>query len=215
MSLAWLEPEVLSRAWRRVSENDGCAGADGVTVQQFASRLDDAWTDLRQCVEHGRYRALPLLPITVRKHAGSTETRTLMVPSVRDRVLQTVVGFQLGTVFEDEFLDCSFAYRHHRSVNSAIARIRYLHEHGYQFVASADIASYFDRIQHELLRERLHAQIQDPELLDLLDGWIQAFAWNGKEIVPLKEGIPQGNPISPLLANFFLSDFDCHWRTQA
>ena len=208
VSVAWLEPEALSRAWNRVRENDGCAGADGVTVQRFASRLDAEWEELKQCVEHGQYRALPLLPITILKSSGSTETRTLMVPAVRDRILQTSVGFHLGTVFENEFLDCSFAYRPHRSVNSAIARIRYLHAHGYKFIASADIASFFDRIGHEPLRERIHARIRQPELLDLLDGWIQASVWDGNKIKPLTEGIPQGSPISPLLANFFLEDFD-------
>jgi CRISPR-associated protein Cas1 len=206
--MPWLEPEALTRAWNRVRENDGCAGADGVTVQRFACQLDSEWADLKQCVEHGQYCALPLLPIVITKRAGSSETRTLMVPSVRDRVLQTSIGFHLGTVFEDEFLDCSFAYRPHRSVNSAIARIRFLHAHGYQFTASADIASFFDRIDHEQLRERLHARICQPELLDLLDGWIQASVWDGSSIKPLTAGIPQGSPISPLLANFYLEDFD-------
>jgi len=204
----WLEPEALTRAWNRVRENDGCAGADGVTIQRFALQLDAAWDELKQSVEGGQYRALPLLPIVISKHSGSSETRTLMVPAVRDRVLQTSIGFHLGTVFEDEFLDCSFAYRPHRSVNSAIARIRFLHAHGYRFTASADIASFFDRIDHEQLRERLHARIHDPELLDLLDGWIQASVWDGARIKPLAEGIPQGSPISPLLANFYLEDFD-------
>lgn len=208
MLLPWLEPEALTRAWNRVRENDGCAGADGVTVQRFACQLDAEWNELKQSVENGQYRALPLLPIVITKRAGSSETRTLMVPSVRDRVLQTSIGFHLGTVFEDEFLDCSYAYRPHRSVNSAIARIRFLHAHGYQFIASADIASFFDRVDHELLRERLHLRIRQPELLELLDGWIQASVWNGSGIKPLTAGIPQGSPISPLLANFYLEDFD-------
>jgi CRISPR-associated protein Cas1 len=206
--MPWLEPEALTRAWNRVRENDGCAGADGVTIQRYASQLDSEWDELKKSVERGQYHALPLLPIVITKRPGSSETRTLMVPSVRDRVLQTSIGFHLGTVFEDEFLDCSFAYRPHRSVNSAIARIRFLHTHGYQFTASADIASFFDRISHEQLRERLHARIRQPELLDLLDGWIQASVWDGSKIKPLTEGIPQGSPISPLLANFYVEDFD-------
>lgn len=208
MQTPWLEPEALNRAWNRVRENDGCAGADGVTIQRFSCLLDAEWEELKQSVEHGQYRALPLLPIVITKHPGSTETRTLMVPSVRDRVLQTSIGFHLGTVFEDEFLDCSFAYRPHRSVNSAIARIRFLHAHGYQFTASADIASFFDRVNHEQLRERLHARIRNSQLIDLLDGWIQASVWDGSSIKPLTAGIPQGSPISPLLANFYLEDFD-------
>jgi len=82
----WLEPEALNRAWNRVRENDGCAGADGVTIQRFSCLLDAEWEELKQSVEHGQYRALPLLPIVITKHPGSTETRTLMFPL-------SVIGF--------------------------------------------------------------------------------------------------------------------------
>lgn len=129
MSVPWLMPEVLLKGWERVHENGGCAGVDGVTVGRFARNLDAELDALRSRVEAGEYRALPLLPIVVQKKPNSTATRTLLVPAVRDRVLQTAVGRHLGRAFEDEFLDCSFAFRPHRSVNSAIARIRYLHDH--------------------------------------------------------------------------------------
>ena len=131
MSIPWLMPEMLLKGWERVLENGGCAGVDGVTVERFARNLDAELDALRSRVEAGEYRTLPLLPITVQKKPGSNATRTLLVPTVRDRVLQTAVGHYLGRAFEDEFLECSFAYRPHRSVNSAIARIRYLHDHGF------------------------------------------------------------------------------------
>jgi CRISPR-associated protein Cas1 len=208
MTVPWLTPDMLLRAWERVRENGGCAGVDGVTVERFARNIDTELGALPSCVERGEYRALPLLPITVRKKPDSTATRTLLVPAVGDRVLQTAVGRYLGRAFEDEFLDCSFAYRPHRSVNSAIARIRYLHDHGFRFVAEADIDSFFDRIDHALLRERLQSRIPQAALRDLLDGWIRGFFWDGHRTHPINAGIPQGSPISPLLANFFLSDFD-------
>lgn len=208
MSVPWLMPETLFKAWEHVRENAGCAGVDGVTVGHFAIRLDEELETLRLQVQTDRYRALPLLPITVQKKPSSRATRTLLVPTVRDRVLQTAVGRHLGRTFEDEFLDCSFAYRPHRSVNSAIARIRFLHDHGFRFVAETDIDSYFDRVDHELLLEKLESRLPEPALLDLLRGWIRCFRWDGHHANAVSVGIPQGSPISPLLANFFLSDFD-------
>lgn len=151
--------------------------------------------------------AIPLLPITILKRAGSTETRTLLVPSVRDRILQTAVGFHLGVVIEDEFVHCSFPHRPHRSVNSAIARIRYLHSHGCQYVASADIASFFDTIDHELLRERMRARINRSELIDLADGWIQGSIWEGNRIKPLEK-------VSRKEALFRLCSRISSWKTS-
>ena len=208
MNAPWLTPDALLHAWERVHDNGGCAGADGVTIDRFSRNLDTALTALRTRVERGEYRPLPLLPIIVRKRPGETATRTLLVPTVRDRVLQTAAGHDLGRVFEDEFLECSFAYRPHRSVNSAIARIRYLHEHGFRFIGEADIESFFDRIDHGLLKEKLRRRIDDPLLRDLLDLWIDAVRWDGHRTRPVTTGIPQGSPISPLLANFFLAEFD-------
>jgi CRISP-associated protein Cas1 len=208
MSMQWLTPEGLLKGWERVFENHGCAGVDGVTVERFARGVDRELDALRSRVERGEYRALPLLPILVQKKPDSPATRTLLVPAVRDRVLQTAVGHHLGRAFEDEFLDCSFAFRPHRSVNSAIARIRFLHDHGFKYVAETDIDSFFDRVDHSLLRERLQSRVQEAGLRDLLDGWIGAFRWDGHRTHPIDVGIPQGSPISPLLANFFLSGFD-------
>ena len=181
---------------------------DSVTVDQFARTVEAEIAVLLHEVETDEYRPLPLLPITVQKKPNSSATRTLMVPAVRDRVLQTAVGRQLGHAFEDEFLECSFAYRPKRSVNSAIARIRFLHNHGYSYVAEADIESFFDRIDHSLLRQRLAVAVKDHALLALLEEWIPGPVWDGNHVRPLRQGVPQGSPISPLLANLFLTDFD-------
>jgi group II intron reverse transcriptase/maturase len=208
MSSPWLSTDSLLSAWRHVEENGGCAGADGITITRFSHTLDQELASLQHAVEMGTYRSLPLLPIKIQKKPNSNEIRTLLVPAIRDRILQTVLGRQLGRAFEDEFLECSFAYRPKRSVNSAIARIRYLHRHGYRFVVEADIDSFFDRIDHALLRERLAKAVTDAVILKFLEQWIAGPVWDGHHVGPLRRGIPQGSPISPLLANLFLSDFD-------
>jgi len=90
-------------AWERVQENAGCAGADGVTVAQFGHRAARAIPALHQRVAEERYRPYPLLKIVVEKKPGGGATRTLLVPAVGDRILQTAVARHLSRSFEEEF----------------------------------------------------------------------------------------------------------------
>jgi CRISPR-associated protein Cas1 len=198
----------LWSAWERVQENEGCAGADGVTVRQFADRAHKRLPELRDRVNAGVYRPLPLLKIIVEKHSGHAGTRTLLVPAVRDRVLQTAVAHYLSRSFEEEFLECSYGYRPGRSVDRAIARIRKCRDLGYKFVVDADIESFFSNVDHELLLQRLAERRPGETIMGLLRQWVRALLWDGSHVRPLRVGVPQGSPISPLLANFFLEDFD-------
>jgi retron-type reverse transcriptase len=129
--------EHLWEAWERVQENAGCAGSDGVTVDQFAHRADRRIPELLERVNTSCYRPYPLLKIVVEKHPGSAAMRTLLVPAVGDRVLQTAVARHLSRSFEEEFLECSYGYRPGRSVDRAIARVRKCHQMGFRFVVEA------------------------------------------------------------------------------
>ncbi len=200
--------EQLWRAWERVQENSGCAGADGVSVDQFAKKAQHSIPALIERVQGGVYRAFPLLKIVVEKRHGSSKMRKLLVPTVADRILQTATARHLSRSFEEEFLECSYGYRPGRSVDRAIARLRKCHEMGYRFAVDADIESYFDRVSHELLLQQLRSRDIEPEVLDLLTGWVQAEVWDGQRLTRMGAGVPQGSPISPLLANFFLEEFD-------
>ena len=108
----------LEDAWLRVQENHGCAGSDGVTIEHFSERAEAHLTQLRARVDNGTYRPLPLLKIVVQKKPDSPKMRTLLVPAVGDRVLQTAVARRLSRSFEEEFLDASFGYRHGRTAGS-------------------------------------------------------------------------------------------------
>jgi CRISPR-associated protein Cas1 len=200
--------EELTEAWLRVQENDGCAGADGVTVRQYAHDAPRRLAALRERAASGTYRPFPLLKIVVEKKPGSAKMRKLLVPTVADRILQTAIARQMSRSFEEEFLECSYGYRPHRSVDRAIARIRKCRELGYLFVVDADIEAYFDRIDPDLLLGRLARREPGELTMNLLRLWIRGCVWDGQKIRPLRQGIAQGSPISPLLANFFLEDFD-------
>ncbi len=203
-----LDPAELSHAWERVLENAGCGGADGVTIERFAHDIQGQLSSLARSLAEGTYAPWPLLKIVIEKRPGSGEGRQLLVPTVRDRVVQTAVARRLSRSYETEFLECSFAYRPGRSVDRAIARIRKCHELGYRFAVDADIHAFFDSVDHTVLLARIGLPETDPEILDLIRQWIQGPCWDGERLQPLKSGIPQGSPVSPLLANLFLQDFD-------
>lgn len=200
--------EQLWDAWERVRENAGCAGTDGVTVERFSRFADKRIPELFARVSEGTYRPWPLLRIVVEKKPGSAQIRTLLVPTVSDRVLQTAVARHLSHSFEEEFLECSYGYRPGRSVDRAIARIRKCHELGYQYVVDADVHAYFDNVDHHLLLDLLAARPLGPVIQGLLRQWVKAPVWDGSQVHPLHAGVPQGSPISPLLANYYLNHFD-------
>ena len=198
----------LRDAWPRVEENGGCAGVDGVRLDRFAENLEKHLARLFDSVKDGSYRALPLLEIIVEKSPGSGTTRRLLVPPVGDRVLQTAAAHSLSHSFEEEFLESSFAYRPGRGVDRAIARICQWRDRGYGHVLDADIAGFFDQVDHSELLAMLAAQRPSAKMMDLLRQWVQATFWDGRKVRNLHQGIAQGSPLSPLLANFFLDSFD-------
>lgn len=201
--------ELLQAAWERVAWNSGGPGVDGVTVERFASQAPSELPELLLHAHTGAYRARPLRRIVVQKHPGSRDTRTLQVPTVRDRVLQTAVARILSRSFEEEFLESSYAYRPNRGVDRAVARILQLREFGYQSVVDADITSYFASVNHKLLLDGLCGRPEvDASLAALLKQWVHAVEWDGREIQAMKRGIAQGSPISPLFANLFLTPLD-------
>ena len=142
----WLADRPLRRAFRRVKENHGCAGADSVDLAAFEASLDARLDDLRGAVESGDYWAWPLRRIEVEKHPGSEERRGLLVPAVQDRVLQTAVAAYMEPFLEKEFDDCSFAYRRGRSVRMAVERVYRYYNQGYLWLVDADIDDFFGSV---------------------------------------------------------------------
>ncbi len=196
----------LYGAWLKVKDNHGCAGIDGESILDFENNLTLNLDTLCNEVRYETYRPAPLLRIEVPKKSGGM--RPLSIPSVRDRILQTAVTRILIPLFEAEFEACSFAYRAGRSVAQAVSRVNHLREQGYLWVVDADITRFFDEIDHNLLMAEVKKLVSDEAILKLIHLWLKADIIDGKQRFTLHKGVPQGSPISPLLANLYLDHLD-------
>jgi RNA-directed DNA polymerase len=201
-----LERGNLRHAFERVRENQGCHGADGMTLGHFAADLDREIDRLQDRLLRRCYQPFPLLQISVPKRTGGA--RRLCVPTVRDRVVQTAADLLVRPLFEAEFNDCSYAFRRGRSVRDAVRKVCELREQGYRWLVDADIDDCFDSIPHDRLLARLELLGLDPYVFHLFERWIRVEIYDGQSLTTPERGIPQGSVVSPLLANLFLDQLD-------
>lgn len=196
----------LSPAFQQVKENQGCAGIDGVTIEEFETELPKNLSMLSHDLTHNQYSPLPLLKILVDK--GNGEARALCVPAVKDRVAQTAALFAIEPILEREFEACSFAFRKGRSVRQAVYKIKDYYEQGYRWVVDADIDAFFNSVDQTLLMQKVGKLIEDGDIIGLIEKWVKAEVWDGVSLKVTEKGIPQGSPLSPILANLFLDELD-------
>ncbi len=204
-----LTQERLLEAWGKVLSNEGGPGADGVTLQAFGRDLTRRLRHLAREVKAGAWRPWPLL--RVRLERPGKKPRYLAIPTVRDRVLHTALALTLTPMLEQQFEACSFAYRAGFSLTQALARVQSLRDQGYRWVVDADISSYFDEVDQARLLAELGRYLKDAPLLALVRTLLRSPVHPAEEDEGdycLVRGIPQGSPLSPLLANLYLDTLD-------
>jgi RNA-directed DNA polymerase len=197
----------LIAAYIQVAHNQGAAGVDHVTVQDFSSRSRDELRKLSQQLRDGTYRPQAVRRVHIPK-PGSNETRPLGIPTVRDRVAQAAVVNVIEPIFEKEFAAHSYGFRPGRGCKDALRRVDQLLKSGYVYVVDADLKSYFDTIPHDRLMDRLGERISDGRLLSLIRSYLKAGIMDGLATWTPEAGAPQGAVLSPLLSNIYLDPLD-------
>ena len=192
----------LHWCWRKLNKKS-VPGVDRVTAWQYKENLEGNIAKLVESVKGGWYRAKLVLRRFISKGGG--RLRPLGIPATSDKLLQRAVTMILEAIYESIFLTCSFGYRPHIGALDAIKELSYqLQFRGYNYVVEADIRSFFDNINHDLLMEMLSKKIDDKPFLRLIRKWLKAgILEEGKVINPVT-GTPQGGIISPILANIYL-----------
>lgn len=201
-----LERSNMQRALRRVRRNAGAPGVDGMTVEDLPGYLKTHWPTIRGQLLEGSYRPSPVLRKEIPKPGGGV--RELGIPTVLDRLIQQALLQVLQPEWDPTFSRFSFGYRPRRSAHQAVACAQQFLREGCAWVVDLDLERFFDRVVHDVLMARVKKRVRDRRVLKLIHRYLQSGVMVGVTLEPTEEGVPQGGPLSPLLANLLLDDLD-------
>jgi RNA-directed DNA polymerase len=201
-----LTPANMQVAWKAVKANRGAAGIDGIGIGDFPDHIRGHWSKVRTKVLEGRYKPAAVKRVYIPK--GNGKERPLGIPTVLDRVLQQAMLQVLQPLFEPGFSEHSYGFRPGRSAHDAVRAAHHYVATGLDWVVDIDLQSFFDEVNHDLLMHRVAQVVRDKGMLRLIGRYLRAGVFEGGKVTATMRGVPQGGPLSPLLANIYLDALD-------
>ena len=198
-------PNMLA-AYKRVKENKGNPGIDGLTVEDLWSWLKENWSRVRKELLAGTYRPTPVRQQMIPKPGGGQ--RELGIPTVLDRLIQQALLQVLQPIFDPTFSDHSYGFRPGRRAHDAVRRAQGYVQEGRRWVVDVDLEKFFDRVNHDILMGKLAKRMEDKRVLRLIRRYLEAGVMVNGVVMERHEGTPQGGPLSPLQANVLLDEVD-------
>jgi len=202
-----LERSNMLQALKKVEENDGAPGVDGMETKDLRPYLREHWERIRSEILAETYRPLPVRRVEIPKPDGGG-VRLLGIPASLDRLLQQALSLILTPIFDPGFSESSYGFRKDRSAHDAIRAAQGFIREGYKWVVDMDLAQFFDRVNHDILMARVARKVLDKRILRLIRRYLESGVMLNGVKVRTEEGTPQGGPLSPLLANILLDDLD-------
>jgi RNA-directed DNA polymerase len=205
--------EVLWTSWIRVQRNKGAPGVDGRTIKAIKDEGEVQFLrNIQRELAEKKYKPQPIRRVFIEKANG--KLRPLGIPVIRDRIVQGAVKLILEPIFEANFVEESYGFRPKRSCQNALRAIRKWVTYGYAEVIDADIQTYFDTIDHDLLMGLIQKRVRDKWILRLIRRWLKCSIFEQDKAVLSEKGTPQGAVLSPLLANIYLHPLDKYWAER-
>ena len=177
-----------------------------MTIDAAEEYLREHWPTIREQLLKGNYQPQPVKRVEIPKPDGGI--RKLGIPCVVDRLIQQAVLQVLQRQWDPTFSEHSYGFRPGRSAFQAVAQAQRYVAEGYSYVVDIDLEKFFDRVNHDILMARIAERISDKRLLKLLRAFLNAGVMENGLVGPTTEGTPQGGPLSPLLSNLVLDEFD-------
>ncbi len=199
--------EALELAFKAAKRNGGAPGVDGVTLEEFESRLPEELSRLKKDLESWAYEPSPVRRVEIPK-PGNAGVRLLGIPTIRDRVLHGAIKAVLEPIFEEVFSNHSYGFRPSRNQRQAVEAAQRIVQSGKEHVVDIDLSKFFDRIHHDRLIYRLGFQVQDKRVLRLIGLTLRSGIMHDGVLSVPTEGSVQGSPLSPLLSNVVLDELD-------
>jgi RNA-directed DNA polymerase len=193
---AVLARENLLRAMKRVRANKGAAGVDGLDIDQTAMMLRTGWPAIRDRLLKGTYRPQPVRRVMIPKPGGGE--RELGIPTVQDRLIQQALLQVLQPILDPTFSPHSYGFRPGRSAHDAVLAAQSMVQSGRRIVVDVDLEKFFDRVDHDILIDRLHKKVPDPAIIRLVRAYLDAGVMEEDGTVTrYRAGTPQGGPLTP------------------
>ena len=196
----YLSEENLKIAFYKLKKGKA-VGVDGVTLNEYASNLDDNIHNLYKRLVNMTYKPKPSKRVYIPK-PGSNKKRPLGIPSLEDKIVQYVMAIILNQIFEPMFIDESYGFRPKRNCHQAVTHLRnMIVTRKVNYIVDADIKGFFDNINHDWMIKFLEYRIDDKRFIEIIKRFLASGIIENEMYYELDKGTPQGGIISPILAN--------------